>query len=53
MVEGTLIWLGRWCRLSKDYEEHSEVSEAIVALAMIRLMIQHLAYANRKPLPAP
>ncbi len=29
--------LGRWRRLSKDYEELPEVSEAMVTVAMIRL----------------
>jgi putative transposase len=29
-VERSLGWLGRWRRLSKDYEELPEVSEAMV-----------------------
>ena len=40
-------------RLSKDYEELPEVSEAMVKLAMIRLMVHRLAHPNRKLLPAP
>jgi putative transposase len=60
IVERTLGWLGRWRRLScpkgmrsiKDYEELPEVSEAMVTLAMIRLMLHRLSHPNRKPLPA-
>ena len=53
VVERTLGWLGRWRRLSKDYEHLPEVSEAMVTLAMIRLMVHRLAHPNRKRLPAP
>ncbi len=53
MAERTLAWLGRWRRLSKDYEELPEVSETMVKLAMIRLMLHRLAHPNRKRLPAP
>jgi putative transposase len=41
-VERSLGWLGRWRRLSRDYEELPEVSEAMVTLAMIRLMLGHV-----------
>lgn len=51
VVERTLGWLGRWRRLSKDYEELPEVSEAMVTLAMIRLMVHGLIHPNRKRLP--
>ena len=53
VVERTLGWLGRWRRLSKDYEERPEVSEAMVTLAAIRMMLQRLAHPNRKRLPPP
>jgi putative transposase len=53
VVERTLGWLGRWRRLSKDYEELPEVSEAMVTLAAIRMMLQRLVHPNRKRLPAP
>ena len=53
VVERSLGWLGRWRRLSKDDEELPEVSEAMVTLAMIRLMLHRLARPNRKRLPAP
>lgn len=43
IVERTLAWLGRNRRLSKDYEELPQVSEAFVKLAMIRLMTARLA----------
>jgi len=53
VVERSLGWLGRWRRLSKDYEELPEVSEAMVTLAMIRLMLHRLVHPNRRRLPAP
>ena len=53
VVERSLGWLGRWRRLSRDYEELPEVSEAMVTLAMIRLMLHRLVHPNRKRLPAP
>ncbi len=53
VVERTLGWLGRWRRLSRDYEHLPEVSEAMVTLAMIRLMLHRAAHPNRKQLPAP
>src|SRR3954453_16681714 len=46
IVERTLGWLGRCRRLSKDYEELPEVSEAMVTLAMIRLMLHRLVHPN-------
>ena len=53
VVERTLGWLGRWRRLTKDYEELPEVSEAMVTLAMIRLMLHRAVYPNRKRLNSP
>ena len=53
VVERTFGWLGRWRRLSKDYEHLPEVSEAMVTLAMIRLMVHRTVHPNRKRLPAP
>ena len=53
VVERTLGWLGRWRRLSKEYEELPEVSETMVKLAMIRLMLHRLAHPNRKRLSPP
>ena len=42
VVERTLGWLGRYRRLSKDYEERPESEEAIVLIAMINLMVHRL-----------
>jgi putative transposase len=53
VVERTLGWLGRWRRLAKADEELPEVSEAMVTVAMIRLMRHRLAHPRRKRLPAP
>ena len=53
VVERTLGWLGRWRRLSRDYEHLPEVSEAMVTLAMVRLMLHRAVHPNRKRLPAP
>ena len=53
VVERTLGWLGRWRRLSRDYEELPEVSEAMIKLAAIRLMLHRLAHPSRKRLLRP
>ena len=42
VVERTFAWLGHCRRLSKDYEELVENSEAMIQIAMIRLMLQRL-----------
>jgi len=52
VAERSLGWLGRWRRLAKDYEELPEVSEAMVTLAMIRLVLHRLVHPNRRRLPA-
>ncbi len=43
VVERTLGWLGRYRRLSKDYELLPEVSESMIYVAMVRLMLRRLA----------
>lgn len=43
IVERTFAWLGRYRRLSKDYEATTETSETMIRLAMIRLMLGRLA----------
>ncbi|MBC4018587.1 transposase [Siccirubricoccus deserti] len=52
MVERALGWLGRQRRLSKDYETLPKVSQAMVTLAMTRLMLHRLVHPNRRRLPA-
>jgi putative transposase len=42
VVERTFAWLGRYRRLSKDYEYHTQHSEARVQLASIQLMLKRL-----------
>jgi putative transposase len=43
IVERTFAWLGTHRRLSKDYEGLPETSEAMIYVAMIRLMLVRLA----------
>jgi putative transposase len=43
VVERTFAWLGRYRRLSKDYEELPETGEAMILIAMINLMSRRLA----------
>jgi len=43
VVERTFAWLGRWRRLSKDYEATIASSEAMVNLAAIHMMARRLA----------
>ena len=43
VVERTFAWLGRYRRLSKDYETHTVNSKTMIYLAMINLMAHRLA----------
>ena len=43
VVERTFGWLNRSRRLAKDYERLPERSEAMIQIAMIRLMLARLA----------
>ena len=43
IVERTFGWLGRYRRLSKDYELFPQTGENIIYLAMINLMLHRLA----------
>lgn len=43
IVERTFGWLGRYRRLSKDYEFFAQTSENVIFLAMINLMLHRLA----------
>lgn len=47
VVERTFGWLGRYRRLSKDYERLPETSVALIYLAMTHLMVRRLA--RKKP----
>ncbi len=42
IVERTFAWLGRYRRLSKDYERQPESSEGLIYIAMIHLMLRRL-----------
>lgn len=48
VVERTLAWIGRYRRMSKDYEYLTSSSEAMVYLSMLRLMLTRLAKQNEK-----
>jgi len=43
VVERSFAWLGRYRRLSKDYERCSKSSEGMVYLASIHRLLRHLA----------
>lgn len=43
VVERTFAWLGRFRRLSKDYEELPQTTQAQIYLAMSTLMLHRLA----------
>jgi putative transposase len=48
VVERTFAWLGKYRRLSKDYEFLPESSEVMIYLAMTRLMLKRLDKIARK-----
>ena len=43
VVERTFGWLGRFRRLSRDYERQAHTGEVLIYVAMIRLMLARLA----------
>jgi len=54
VVERTFAWLGRYRRLSKDYEFYAHTAETMVTLAMSFLMLKRLVRAGRlRPFSTP
>jgi putative transposase len=47
VVERTFGWLGRYRRLSKDYEQFPETSGARIRMAMIHIMVRRLEPTSR------
>jgi len=43
VIERTFAWLGKYRRLSKDYEQLPSVSETWIYVSMIHLMLRRLA----------
>ena len=43
VVERTFAWLGRYRRLSKDYEYLPTTSETMLYIAMVNIMLRRLA----------
>jgi putative transposase len=50
VVERTFGWLGRYRRLSKDYEVLPGTSEAMIQMAMIHVMVRRLEPTSQYPL---
>jgi putative transposase len=48
VVERTFAWLGRFRRLSRDYEFLPATSEAVIYLAMSQILVRRLA-STRQP----
>ena len=42
VVERTFAWLGKYRRLSKDYEKNTQSSEGFIYLASIRTLLKRL-----------
>ncbi len=48
VVERTFAWLGRYRRLSKDYEYYPETSETMIYAAMTHFMLRRLAHNHSR-----
>jgi putative transposase len=46
VVERTFAWLGRYRRLSKDYEKSTKSSEGVIYIASIHTMMKRIAAAS-------
>jgi putative transposase len=53
VVERTIAWIGRYRRLSKEYEYLLESRETMIYLAMSRLMRRRLARQAPSGVPSP
>ena len=52
VVERTFAWLGRYRRLSRDYERYADSSEAMVQVSSIHRMLRLLKPdPSKKPVP--
>ncbi|MFN5396309.1 IS5 family transposase [Phormidium tenue] len=46
VVERTFAWIGKYRRLSKDYEFYENTSESFIYIALIRKMLKNLTAVN-------
>jgi putative transposase len=46
IVERTFAWIGKYRRLSKDYEFYENASESFIYMALIRKMLRNLTAIN-------
>jgi hypothetical protein len=44
VVERTFGWMMRWRRLVRDYEQHLDVSKAMIHIALGSLFVRHIAH---------
>lgn len=44
VVEGAFGWMTRWRRLVRDYEKRTDVSKAMIHLAMGSVLIRHTSH---------
>ena len=52
VVERTFGWLGRYRRLSRDYEFQTDTSENMILIAMIQLMVHRLTRDGQSAIPS-